>query len=189
MKGYDTMSARFYQVVTQLTIPAEGGDKFTDFPDDPGGATKYGVTLDALKDWREDNSLTPMDVQDLSEDEAIAIYAVNYWLRINADNLPEGIDSMAFDFGVCSGAATSAKQLQTLLGFAGADVDGWIGLDTIKAISTMPEPTLLSAMHSRQLLFVDSIRNSAAARDRKGWENRVNARYAFSVETPTSGAL
>lgn len=183
---------RFLEVVNGLTIPAEGGDKFTDFHNDPGGATKYGITLNTMNTahfWLDSNgTFTADDVRNLTLEDAQTIYYDLYWIVVAGNDLPLGIDSMVFDFGVTSGTSRAGKQLQTLIGFTGTDVDGWIGPETLARVKMMPVPTLLSALRAEQLSFVDDIQNSAASADRKGWENRVNRRYDFSQPkaTPTA---
>ncbi len=37
--------------IIEAVILREGGDKFTDIPEDKGGPTRFGVTLPALADW------------------------------------------------------------------------------------------------------------------------------------------
>jgi lysozyme family protein len=57
----------------------EGWDKFTFDPDDPGGATKWGVTLATLKRFRKDDNLDAMDVAALTKSDALQIYYELYW--------------------------------------------------------------------------------------------------------------
>lgn len=55
----------------------EGNDKYTNDPKDPGGPTKYGITLKTLAAYRRAN-VTAQDVKDLTEAEAREIYESVY---------------------------------------------------------------------------------------------------------------
>lgn len=78
----------------------EGG--YVDHPADPGGATKYGITLATLQAWR-DRPVSKGDVRQLTKTEASAIYRARYWDEIGGNNLPAGVDAVAFDIAVNHG--------------------------------------------------------------------------------------
>lgn len=65
------------------------GEKFTNNPADPGGATKYGVTLAALKaagiDKNADGLINAEDVKQLELADAMAVYREKYWDLNNCD--------------------------------------------------------------------------------------------------------
>lgn len=90
-----TFSAYFPQLLMH-----EGG--YVDHPHDPGGATKYGITIQTLKDWRE-APVTKAQVKALTKAEAFQIYRENYWNAIDGDRLPLGVDAVAFDIAVNHG--------------------------------------------------------------------------------------
>lgn len=68
-------------------IMVREGD-FVDNPDDRGGATKYGVTLQTLSDWRG-RPVTRADVKALTETEARAIYRKNYIEKPGFDKITD----------------------------------------------------------------------------------------------------
>ncbi|MCH9838000.1 hypothetical protein K0U83_20225, partial [bacterium] len=70
----------------------EGG--FVDDPVDRGGKTKFGISQRAYP---------KLDIANLTEQQAAAIYKRDYWDAINADSLPEGIRELAFDAAVNQG--------------------------------------------------------------------------------------
>jgi len=117
-------------------IAREGG--FVDDPDDPGGATKHGVTLGALKrlglDLTGDGRIDRDDVLDLTVQEARKIFIENYFERPRIGDLPEVLWETVFDMQVNAGA-NAVRILQRLLRQMGHDlkVDGIIGPQTIKA--------------------------------------------------------
>ena len=61
--------------MTAEIVRREGG--FVNDPDDPGGATKYGVTIHTLRALR--GPATVADVQALTEAEAIVIFKSQYF--------------------------------------------------------------------------------------------------------------
>ncbi|MDW4548077.1 holin-associated N-acetylmuramidase [Defluviimonas sp. D31] len=127
------------QSVTDIAreiVAREGG--YVNEPDDPGGATKYGVTIHTLKrlgiDLTGDGRVTGADVRRLSRDRAVAIFVEHYFRRPRIHDLPEVLQPPVFDMYVNAGAG-AVKILQRLLaemGHAMAD-DGVIGPRTIAA--------------------------------------------------------
>ncbi len=117
-------------------VAREGG--FVDDPDDPGGATKHGVTLATLRrlgiDLTGDGAVSVADVQRLTQAQAADIYVRHYFTRPGIGNLPEPLQASVFDMYVNAGS-NAVKLLQRLLvqmGFA-CTADGVIGPQTIKA--------------------------------------------------------
>ena len=111
-------------------VSTEGG--FVDDPDDPGGVTKYGVTLKTLKrlgmDLTRDGRVTTEDVHAVTRAVAIQVFIEHYFKRPKLHLLPSGVQFSAFDMYVNSGQ-NAVRLLQGLLnkmGFA-LQVDGIIG--------------------------------------------------------------
>lgn len=127
------------KTVTELAreiVAREGG--YVADPDDPGGVTKYGVTLATLRrlglDPTRDGKLDGRDIRALTMAEAVEIYVEHYHRRPGLAALPEVLQPAVFDMYVNAGA-NAVKLLQRLLaemGFACAD-DGVIGPQTLDA--------------------------------------------------------
>lgn len=127
------------KTVTELAreiVAREGG--YVADPDDPGGVTKYGVTLATLRrlglDLTRDGKLDGRDIRALTMAEAVEIYVEHYHRRPGLAALPEVLQPVVFDMYVNAGA-NAVKLLQRLLaemGFACAD-DGVIGPQTLDA--------------------------------------------------------
>lgn len=127
------------KTVTELAkdiVTREGG--FVDDPDDPGGATKYGVTLATLRrlgvDVTRDGRIDLRDVRALTTAEAVEIYIEHYHRRPGIAGLPGALQPSVFDMYVNAGAQ-AVKLLQRLLsqmGFVCA-ADGVIGAETRRA--------------------------------------------------------
>jgi lysozyme family protein len=124
------------RVIAEEIVRREGG--FVNDPDDPGGATNHGVTIQTMRrlrlDLDGDGAVTPRDVQRLSREQAIAIFLDHYFTRPRIDELPEPLQATVFDMYVNAGNQ-AVKLLQRLLGEMGMTVmvDGVIGPKTIAA--------------------------------------------------------
>jgi lysozyme family protein len=155
-----------------FTLAAEGG--FVDDPEDPGGATNYGVTLQTLSAYRR-RVCTVADVRALTLQEASDIYRAAYWM----DGLPIGVDLMAFDFGVNAGTHESVTVLQFALGFTGADVDGDLGPITKSAAAAVNAKTLIATIESLQARFYMGLPDFPAFGD--GWLARTKRRESAAL--------
>jgi lysozyme family protein len=127
------------QDIARGIVRREGG--FVNDPDDPGGATKHGVTIHTLRrlglDLTGDGAVDVADVRALSQDDATDIFVRHYYEgpRINA--LPPVLQASVFDMYVNSGA-NAVKILQRLFNAMRIEVhvDGKIGPLTIAAAKT-----------------------------------------------------
>jgi len=127
------------KTVTELAeeiVAREGG--FVNDPDDPGGATNFGVTLGTLRrlgiDLTGEGRIDAEDIRRLTRDQAVGIYVEHFFTRTGIGSLPEVLQPSVFDMYVNAGA-NAVKVLQRLLaqmGFA-CDPDGQIGPQTIRA--------------------------------------------------------
>ncbi len=156
----------------------EGG--FVNDPDDPGGATNMGITIDTLRRWRG----TPVsvdDVRNLTEDEARRIFFANYWRKLRCDEMPLALALMTYNAGVNSGPGRGAKFLQRTLVAQGQQIaiDGQVGPNTLAASRAVDERR---AVESYSDIYENYYRGlSKFWKYGKGWLNRL-----FDIE---SGAL
>ncbi|WP_264213670.1 holin-associated N-acetylmuramidase [Leisingera thetidis] len=117
-------------------VAREGG--FANDPDDPGGATKYGVTLGTLRrlklDLTGDGSVGIGDVRALSREQAIGIFIRHYFEAPRISWLPDCLHATMFDMYVNAGS-NAVRILQQLLREMGYRVaaDGIIGPQTAGA--------------------------------------------------------
>jgi lysozyme family protein len=110
----------------RLLLKHEGG--YVNHPDDPGGITNLGVTKRVYEEWigRE---ATEEDMENLTLEDVAPLYKTNYWDKCRCDDLPSGLDYVAFDWAVNSGVSRSSKGIQKS---CGAEPDGIIGLKTLE---------------------------------------------------------
>ncbi len=120
-----------HQLATQI-VAREGG--FVNDPDDPGGATNFGVTIHTLRRLRPGQRVTVQGVRTLTREQAIDIYIEHYFKRPRIAELPEPLWPTIFDMYVNAGA-NAVRILQRLLVKMGVQVavDGVIGPHTIAA--------------------------------------------------------
>jgi lysozyme family protein len=123
------------EIATEIVM-REGG--FVDDPDDPGGATKHGVTIGTMRrlglDLDRDGDVDREDVRALTRDQAIDIFIRDYFEKPRIALLPEAIQASVFDMQVNAGAE-AVRILQRLLTRKGfpAGADGRIGPRTAAA--------------------------------------------------------
>lgn len=127
---------RSVEEIAREIVAREGG--YVNDPDDPGGATNYGVTIGTMRalglDLNRDGRIDSSDVKALTRAQAQQIFVEHYFRRPRLAELPEAVQASAFDMYVNAGA-NAVKILQRLvsrMGFAAA-ADGIVGPKTIAA--------------------------------------------------------
>ncbi|GAB1380332.1 holin-associated N-acetylmuramidase [Pararhodobacter aggregans] len=127
---------RDVQSLAEEIVAREGG--FVNDPDDPGGATNFGVTIGTMRqlglDLTGDGQVSEADVSALTRPQAVAIFLEHYYRRPGIAALPEALQPSVFDMYVNAGG-NAVRILQRLLGEMGHDLtaDGVIGPQTIRA--------------------------------------------------------
>ncbi len=165
------------QFAINRTIHSEGG--YVCHPADPGGATKYGITIDTLSRWRK-SPVTKKEVEELKLLEAETIYYVYYWKKLNCDKLKsKAIATAVFDCGVLFGPGVAALTAQSIAREHSASsliVDGLMGLQSIQAINMVPEKLFISEFISHLKLRVLSIceRRPESKVFERGWQSRID---------------
>ncbi len=139
---------RTVRKIARDIVTREGG--FVDDPDDPGGATNFGVTIHTLRrlglDLTGDGEITTQDVRALSKRQATDIFVRHYYEKPRIALLPETLRPSVFDMYVNAGSQ-AVRLLQSLLQEMGFEVaaDGVIGPQTAKAakVAALPDETAL----------------------------------------------
>jgi uncharacterized protein (TIGR02594 family) len=155
----------------------EGG--FTQSPDEPGGASNMGISLDTLSRWR-DRPVTIAEVRALSMDEAHQIYRALFWDKIGGDRLPAALALMTYNLAVLSGPARGVMFLQRALNAHGATLeeDGVAGPETFAAAAAANYADIWPPGSSRVVEEFAKLeeafhRASPKAQYLSGWLNRL----------------
>lgn len=137
-------------IATEI-VAREGG--FVNDPDDPGGATNFGVTIHTMRrlglDLTGDGHIGIADVRSLTRGQAIDIFIKHYFERPLIGELPTPLHATVFDMYVNAGG-NAVKILQQLLREMEFDVvvDGALGPQSLAAVQ--------SAMRKAPDQFVDA---------------------------------
>ena len=146
-----------------LLITHEGG--FSNHPDDPGGATMYGVTEVVA---RAEGHTGPM--RDLSLDFAKQVYRKRFWDACRCDQMPDVIRYPLFDAAVNSGPSQAIKWLQVAVG---VKADGVICPITQQTVNVLPAQVTRQKMIGNRLRFMTNLNNWPSFS--KGWARRIAA--------------
>lgn len=159
LKYYSPMA--LFDIAIRLTLQHEGG--YVDNLNDPGGATKYGITQ---------ADLPGTNIAELTSAQASVYYLANYWKPLYNQIASQDVANKLFDFGVLFGVRTAAKALQVVLGIP---LDGLFGPMTLFAVNEANSVTLLAAYKQQMVARALAIAN-ANPNERiflTGWLRRI----------------
>ena len=145
----------------------EGG--WADHPEDPGGATMKGVTIGTFERYKK-RKVTKAELRAISDFDLQLIYRKEYWDKVRGDDLPRGLDLVAFDGAVNSGPSRGAKWLQVGLGVV---ADGRIGPATLAAAQAADAAEVIGHATAARMTFLRGLRTWGTFG--RGWTARVNS--------------
>ena len=143
----------------------EGG--FVNHKLDPGGMTNLGVTKKVWEEWVG----KPVDekaMRALTPEVVGPMYRKKYWDAVKADDLPDGLDYLMFDFAINAGPGRAVKTMQKAIG---ATPDGAIGPKTMAALKAANQSELVAKFSAEKEAFYRSLPTFATFG--KGWLRRV----------------
>lgn len=146
-----------FEIAMQYLPAHEGG--WSDHRLDPGGATNLGITLRVWRRycvkmrWPRPGKAELRRLQ-WSDPGVRAFYYSEYWVKAYCNELPNGLDYIAFDAAVNSGPRRSIKWWQRAIG---TKPDGVVGPNTRKKLQSLDgaqtERAIRDAMVSRMLFW------------------------------------
>lgn len=170
-----------FEYAVSFVMKNEGG--YSDDPDDAGGTTKYGVSMNLVKELVDlgEINLSPHEifnfVRDLSKKDAKAIYRKFFWIPNNYGQIVSpDVAAKCLDMSVLFGAGTANRAIQRATRAAvGTELkeDGIIGPRTLNAISCCVIVVLIAVLKSEMACLARS--SKARNRDKyiKGWLERA----------------
>lgn len=153
------MSAENFERCLEHVLQFEGG--LVDNPHDPGGLTNLGISRRAYPGE---------DIRGMTRERAAYLYRRDYWNKVSGDDLPDGLDLVAFDAAVNSGVSRGAKWLQESVG---AVPDGKVGPKTIAAARAADPEEAVRLATAKRLAFLQGLRTWDHFG--RGWTRRVDA--------------
>lgn len=158
-----------FDIACRITLNEEGG--YTNNPKDSGNWTGGKIGKGKLKGTKFGISAAAypkLDIENLTADDAKAIYLKDYWNKIKAEELPEQLRISVFDLAINSGPSAAIKVLQKAAKVA---QDGQIGPTTIREAKYVG---LHSYTEARIAHYEDIVeRNPEKAIFLKGWTKRA----------------
>lgn len=147
----------------------EGG--FVNDPDDKGGATNCGVTLETFRQYYG-RTKQVKDLKAMTKEQWSWIMKTGYWDKIKADQIKnQSLAELCADWLVNAGVG-KIKDIQKAIGVA---ADGIVGPRTLAALNTNPAVAFYK-IHSARVAWYEALirRNPVYEKYRKGWLNRCN---------------
>ena len=165
-----------------VILKHEGG--YVNHPNDPGGATNYGISLRYLKDAgldvNNDGIIDSMDIRQLTAESASHIYRKYWWNKYGYEAIiDQPLATKVFDIAVNMGPSQAHKLLQRaankVFGSDVLKVDGGLGPKTLKLINELQAARLLVVLRETVADFYrELVRNRCEfAPFLKGWLNRA----------------
>jgi lysozyme family protein len=173
-----------YLKAIEVVLKHEGG--YSDHPNDPGGATNFGITQRTFDAYQRDRGGPTYPVRNLKHPEVLAFYHAVFWTPMGLDRLPPEVALLVLDGAVNSGPragtlfAQRAYNIMRPTGWDEIKEDGVIGPNTrsalTKAYGNAPKALLTCMLGERYLHFSVLVRRDDKFRSfMRGWANRLDA--------------
>ena len=159
------MQGNFDRALARVLV-YEGG--YSNTAGDPGGPTMKGITQATYNSWRARLGLQAVPVRTIPDKDVATIYKQDYWDRIEADDLPPGVDFCMFDAAVNSGVGGATKWAQAV---SGTNVDGDWGPKTKAAVLGTDPEDFITQFCSHRLGTLQRL--STWSKFGKGWAARI----------------
>lgn len=165
--------------------------RYVDSPNDPGGATNFGISLKFLLttgdldkdgwldgDINHDGRLTVEDIKLMKEADAAKIYDLYFWSKQGYGLInDQAIATKVFSLAVNMGSAGANKCLQRAIRAVNNRIavveDGIFGRHTAEAVNKINPLQLLPAIRSEAAGYYRSISYKGSENYLKGWLNRA----------------
>ncbi len=171
-----------FELAYKHVAGVEGG--LADHKNDPGGVTKYGVSLRFLEDYGKTKhgrkvlteirifSVDRRSIVELTKEQAKRILYNAFWLSPKIYKLPLYLSIITYDYAINSGSFYGVKVLQKAIG---TSVDGVIGSETLKmAFQADTEKSAKLMLEERAKYYMRLCQQKPKLKVfRRGWLNRI----------------
>lgn len=144
----------------------EGG--YQNDPNDPGGETNWGISKRSYPDE---------DIKNMTKERAKELFRRDFWNKVNADRLHDGVAWQAADFAYHSGPGVAVRYLQRALDVAD---DGDWGPASQAAADASDEHDTIMLLNAERLDFMARLKNWP--NHGKGWARRIAANLRYGAE-------
>ena len=151
------------------------GQGFHITPGDSGGGTNGGV-IQVTWDSAVRAGIVKGSLAAATNDQLSAVLETAFW-GPTCDALPDGLDLLLFNGRMMSGRFP--RLFQQCLGFMAADVDGWIGPESLKAARSREPETLIDAISGAHYAYLAGL--AEWAEFSAGWTTRLKAVQAAAI--------
>lgn len=148
----------------------EGGAHYTDHPADPGGPTKYGITIWDVRRFLNPKA-TANDVKALTEKQALDIYRSHYANPIQFDRLPPGVDYSVFDYSINAGIGRAVGDFSRVLR---VPYSQRMTNEMVAAAKILDPVKVADQLNDRRMAFQMGL-GARYAPFKRGWANRIRS--------------
>ena len=122
-------------------------------------------------------SYPTLDIPNLTVGAVKQIYQRDFWDKVHADALHDGVAFQTFDFAVNSGIGTAIRKLQLAVGVA--DDGDWGPISSVAAANMSESDTImrLCAARLRFMTFLSSWSDNG-----RGWARRIAGNLEYGAE-------
>lgn len=171
-----------FEIAVLTVLRHEGG--YINNPNDPGEATKYGISLrwlksqGLLKDPNEDMKTQIEEIQALTVDQAEGFYRVKWWDQYGFGRiLDQTLGTKVFDTAVNCGTPRAVRFVQQAVNALGRPLvtpDGQLGPQTVERVNSAVAGLLLHKIQDIQADYYRGLAlNPRLACFLGGWLNRA----------------
>jgi len=164
-----------FKKALEYVLVNEGG--YSDIPEDAGGATNLGITINEYSKW-VGHPVSKEDMKRLTLDDVAPIYEKNYWLLPQCDKMNStAVATCVFDMCVNFGPYAASKMAQSACNLLGSHlyVDGKIGPLSLAELNRHDPHAFVTTFEQLvEQRYQGIVANNPSQRTfLKGWMNRA----------------